>query len=245
MSGRGPEAAMVLAAGRGTRMRPLTDRMPKCLLEVAGRAILDRLLDALLAAGVERCVVNAHHLAPMVEGRLAARDVPVSELSFEAELLDTGGGVVRALPRLGPGPFFVVNADVLWEEGPGEGALQRLGAGFDAAAMDGLLLVAAKENAVGYDGPGDFHLEPGGRLARRRDGAPAPFVFTGIQVLSPEMFEGAPRGAFSLNVLYDRAIGEGRLHAIVHAGRWFHVGTPEGLSRAEAALGGASRQGVP
>lgn len=235
---------MVLAAGLGTRMRPLTDSRPKALVEVGGRPILDRVLDRLGAAGVGRCVVNAHHLAPMIEARLAGRDRPVADLSYEAELLDTGGGVARALPRLGPRPFYVVNGDVLWEEGPDGGALERLGRGFDPHAMDGLLLVAARENAIGYDGRGDFRMDAAGRLARRDDSPTAPFVFTGIQVLAPALFEGAPEGAFSLNLLYDRAIAAGRLFGIEHTGRWFHIGTPDGLRRADAALARDDRQGA-
>jgi len=237
MSGAAPKVAMVLAAGLGLRLRPITATRPKPLVEVAGRSILDRVLDGLTGAGVERCVVNTHYLGHQIDAHLAARPTPPVDLSHEEELLDTGGGINRALDALGPDPFFAVNADILWDEGPGEPALSRLGQAFDAAAMDALLLLVPRERAVGYDGVGDFRLGADGRLARRGAAASAPFVFTGLQVLRPELFDGAPDGAFSLNLLYDRAIAAGRLFGLEHTGRWFHIGTPAGLDLAEAALG--------
>ncbi|MDX1484622.1 MAG: nucleotidyltransferase family protein [Alphaproteobacteria bacterium] len=236
MSGSSPRVAMVLAAGLGTRLRPITDALPKPLVEVAGRTILDRALDALLDAGVERCVVNTHYLAPMIEAHLAGRTMPHCELSHEEHLLDTGGGVARALPALGPDPFFVVNADILWDEGPAGAALARLAAAFDAARMDALLLMVPRSRAVGYDGPGDFSVDDSGRLARRGEGWTAPYVFTGLQILAPRLFDGCPDGAFSLNLLYDRAIAANRLFGVEHDGRWFHIGTPAGLELAQAAL---------
>jgi MurNAc alpha-1-phosphate uridylyltransferase len=231
-----PQVAMVLAAGLGMRLRPITENLPKPLVAVAGRSILDRVLDALQADGIERCVVNTHYLAEMIEAHLAARQEPLAELSHENQLLDTGGGVARALVSLGKLPFFVINADILWREGPGDSALARLAASFDSDAMDALLLLAAREDAVGYDGRGDFFRDPAGRLTRRGDAAQAPHVFTGLQILSPRLFAGCPEGTFSLNLLYDRAAAQGRLFGIGHTGRWFHIGTPEGLSLAEAAL---------
>jgi MurNAc alpha-1-phosphate uridylyltransferase len=212
-----PDVAMVLAAGLGTRLRPITDKLPKPLVEVAGRTILDRVLDALLDSGVARCVVNTHYLAPMIEAHLARRVAPGVELSREDELLDTGGGVARALPSLGDEPFFVINADILWQEGPGGAALARLAADFDAGLMDALLLVVPRERRV----------------------AAAPYVFTGLQILHPRLFGDCADGAFSLNILYDRAIATGRLFGLEHTGRWFHIGTPAGLALAEAALGAA------
>lgn len=236
MTGPMPEVAMVLAAGLGRRMHPLTDRLPKPLIEVAGRTILDRVLDALLDAGVARCVVNTHYLAPMIESHLADRVAPQVVLSHEATLLDTGGGVYRALASLGEKPFFVINADVLWRDGPGGGALSRLAAGFEAEAMDALLLLAPRQRSVGYDGPGDFISDSRGRLTRRGQAPAAPYVFTGLQMLHPRLFTDAAQGAFSLNLLYDHAIAQGRLFGIEHTGHWYHIGTPAGLALADAAL---------
>ncbi|MCZ6812735.1 MAG: nucleotidyltransferase family protein [Alphaproteobacteria bacterium] len=239
MNGPMPEFAMVLAAGLGTRLGPFTDDLPKPLVEVAGRAILDRVLDALADAAVARCVVNTHYLAPMIEAHLAGRTAPGAELSYEDQLLDTGGGVARALPSLGARPFFVINADILWSEGPGGAALARLAADFDSQTMDALLLLVPRERSMGYDGPGDFMCDDRGRLRRRGRAAAAPYVFTGLQILDPRLFGDCPDGAFSLNILYDRAIASGRAFGIEHTGRWFHIGTPAGLELASAALGAA------
>lgn len=229
-------SAMVLAAGLGLRMRPITATMPKPLVPVRGRTMLDRALDALAAAGVANCIVNTHYLGHMIAAHLNGRTAPPVRISAEEVLLDTGGGVARALPMLGPGPFYSVNADILWEDGPRAPALARLASAFDAGTMDALLLVVALDHAVGYDGAGDFFLD-GGRLARRGTAAHAPYVFTGVQVLHPRLLhQECPEGPFSLNVLYDRAMAEGRLAGLVHDGRWFHIGTPEGLRLAEAAL---------
>ena len=227
--------AMVLAAGRGERMRPLTDTRPKPLIAVGGHAMLDRALDALGRAGVEAAVVNLHYLGEMVAGHLAARTRPRLHLSREATLLDTGGGVTAALAHLGRDPFFVVNGDVVWTDGP-KPALSRLAASFDPARMDALLLLVRREAAVGFDGAGDFYVEADGRAVRRGARASAPFVFGGLQVLTPALFAEAPPGAFSLNLLYDRAAQRGRLFGLVHDGHWLHVGTPQGLDLAEAAL---------
>lgn len=237
MTGPMPEVAMVLAAGLGTRLRPITDHLPKPLVEVAGRTILDRVLDALGDAAVARCVVNTHYLAPMIAAHLAGRTAPGAELSHEDKLLDTGGGVARALASLGAAPFFVINADILWSDGPGGAALARLAANFDAQTMDALLLLVPRQRAVGYDGPGDFMSDDRGRLRRRGGAATAPYVFTGLQILHPRLFGDCPDGAFSLNILYDRAIASGRLSGIEHTGRWFHIGTQAGLELASAALG--------
>lgn len=232
----GLSSAMVLAAGLGLRLRPITERLPKPLVPVAGRTMLDRALDALDDAGVAACVVNTHYLGHMVEDRVAARTRPRIHVSREDVLLDTGGGVAKALPLLGGGPFYVVNADIVWDEGPGLPALARLAQAFDPVRMDALLLVVPVSRAVGYDGAGDFFLDDGGTLRRRGAADAAPFVFTGLQVLHPRLMTDAPDGPFSLNVLYDRALKAGRLFGIAHAGRWFHVGTPDGLGLAEAAL---------
>ena len=235
-----PRRAMVLAAGRGERMRPLSDRRPKPLIAVGGRAMLDRALDALAAAGVERAVVNLHHLGAQIETHLAARTRPKIAFSREDVLLDTGGGVARALGLLGPEAFFVVNGDVVWTEG-GVPALRRLADSWRPEDMDGLLLVQARARAIGYAGAGDFSLDAAGRLARR-GGAHAPFVFTGLQILSPGLFAPdilarAPDGAFSLNAAYDGALAAGRLFGLEHDGAWLHVGTPGDLDVAEIELG--------
>jgi N-acetyl-alpha-D-muramate 1-phosphate uridylyltransferase len=234
-----PTHGMVLAAGLGLRMRPLTEKTPKPLIPVAGRCMLDRALDHLAAMGVMSRVVNAHYLAQQIADHMDARqrdEGPTVNIavSQEADLLDTGGGVVKALPLLGSAPFFVINGDIIWRDGP-EPALRRLAASWNDSAMDALLLVHPRETAIGYDGPGDFNLAADGRLARR-SGASAPFVFTGVQILSPRLLDGAPSGAFSLNQLYDRAAAAGRLHGLVHTGHWFHIGTPDGLRLAEERL---------
>ena len=226
--------AMVLAAGLGTRMRLLTEMRPKALIEVAGQALIDRTLDRLAAAGVETAVVNTHHLAALLEAHLAPRRRPAIEISHEARLLETGGGVAHALPRLGTGPFYVVNSDILWLDGP-LAAPTRLGAAWDGSRMDALLLLVPLTAALGYEGPGDFERAPSGRLARRT-AARASYVFAGLQVLHPRLLTDAPAGAYSLNRLYDRALAAGRLFGLVHDGGWYHIGTPRALAAADAAL---------
>jgi MurNAc alpha-1-phosphate uridylyltransferase len=227
--------AMVLAAGLGLRLRPITLTTPKPLVEVAGRSMLDRALDHLAAAGVDEIVVNTHWLGERIAAHLAGR--PGITLSPEADLLETGGGVARALPLLGAQRFFVVNADIVWTDGAVP-ALARLQQAWDEAAMDALLLLLPRERAVGYDGRGDFLIGADGRPSRRGEAASAPLLFTGVQILHPRLFAGAPAGRFSLNLLYDRALAEGRLGAIVHDGGWFHVGTPEALPEVEALVSG-------
>jgi len=223
-----PRSAMVLAAGLGTRLRPITDTIPKPLVEINGRSLIDHALDRLVSAGVEHVIVNVHYKAAMIADHLARRDHPRIKLSEEIELLDTGGGVARALPLLGEA-FFVVNSDVFWLDGK-ESALLRLAAAFDPSRMDGVLLVQPTATAVGYDGSGDYFLDVRGNPQRRRDRAAAPFLFAGIQLLHRRLFDETPGGAFSLVRLFDRAEAAGRLSAIVHDGDWYHVGTPEGLA---------------
>lgn len=239
MAGGGSRAAprhgMVLAAGLGLRMRPITETIPKPLVEVAGRTLLDRALDRFEAAGVEQAVVNTHHLGEAVARHLRARKSPSITISHEDELLETGGGVKQALGELGDRPFYVANSDAFWLDGPRE-ALIRLAIGWDDAAMDAFLLVHPVAGAEGYDGLGDYFLDPASVLRRRKEGEIAPFVFTGVQILHPRLFADAPDGKFSLNVLYDRAEAAGRLFGIRHDGLWFHVGTPEHLARANGAL---------
>ncbi len=234
-----PGRAMVLAAGLGIRMRPLTDNLPKPLLEVAGRTMLDRALDHLDAAGIGNAVVNCHYLADMIEAHVAGRAGPAISVSREDELLDTGGGVTKALSMLGAPAFYVANADIVWTDGVVP-ALDRLAAAWRDEEMDALLLLHPTNAAVGYAGAGDFSLQDNGRVRRRAPEETAPLVFTGVQILHPRLFTDAPAGAFSLNRLYDRAENEGRLHGIVHDGGWYHVGTPDSLKEADSRLGGRS-----
>jgi len=229
---------MILAAGRGTRMGRLTDARPKPLLPVAGKPIIDHVLAHLLQAGVERVVVNLHHKGPQLRAHLAGRDGVEIAFSDEADaLLDTGGGIANALSLLGDAPFYAVNGDVFWLDGEPP-ALDLLAARFDPTAMDALLLLQPTAAAVAYGGAGDFAMDAGGRLQRRGTQATAPYVFTGVQLLAPALFADAPDGAFSLNVLYDRAIASGRLHGVRNAGQWVEINTPQGLQAAQDVLAG-------
>jgi len=238
-----PKRAMVLAAGMGTRMRPLSDSRPKALIEVAGRSLLDRALDRLQEVGVEDCVVNVHHLAPMMERHLAERHSPRIILSPEAELLETGGGVKKALPLLGDDPFYAVNCDALWLDGP-RPMLKRLARSFDPQRMDVLLLLHPMVTAQGFEGAGDYFMASDGALQRRRKENVAPFVYAGAQILTPALFKDAPEGPFSLRVLYDKAEENGRLFGMRHDGEWYHVGTPEAVSATEALLTGRPVQRI-
>ena len=230
-----PNTAMVLAAGLATRMRPLSEERPKALLEVGGKALIDHALDRLAEVGVERAVVNTHYLADRIERHLAGRRRPEIEISNEITILDTGGGIAQALPRLGPRPFYVVNAKIVWRGGKTE-ALRRLADMWDDAAMDGLLLLQPTVTAVGYDGPGDLAMDQVGRVRFREPHEVAPFVYASIQILHPRLFDGAPAGAFPLRPLWERAAGSGRLFGLRHDGEWFHVATPQGLAAAQALL---------
>lgn len=231
-----PRSAMVLAAGMGVRMRPLTDTMPKPLVQVAGRALLDHVLDRLGEAGVERAVVNVHYLAEQIIAHVAARTRPQIVISDERGLLlDTGGGVVKALPELGDAPFYHLNADTIWIDGV-RSNLARLAAGFKPQTMDALLLLAPTAGSVGYDGRGDFTMAQDGRLRPRAERQVTPFVYAGAAILSPALFADAPAGAFSLTTLFARAAGAGRLYGLRLEGLWMHVGTPEAIAAAEAAI---------
>jgi MurNAc alpha-1-phosphate uridylyltransferase len=230
------DRAMVLAAGLGTRMRPLTDTLPKPLVPVTGKALIDHVLDRLADAGVTTAVINVHHMANAIEQHLKGRTRPKILISDErGELLDTGGGVVNALPLLGLAPFFHVNSDTIWIEGVTPN-FSRLAAIFDPAAMDAVMLLAATATSIGYDGRGDFSMAPDGRLTRRGEREVVPFVYAGAAVLSPALFANAPNGAFSLNRLFDRAIEAGRLFGLRLEGTWMHVGTPAAIKAAEAAI---------
>lgn len=227
---------MVMAAGLGTRMRPLTDARPKPLVEVAGKALIDYVLDKLADAGVATAVVNVHYFADQIEQHLAPRQTPRIVISDERpRLLGTGGGVVNALPKLGGAPFFHVNSDTLWLDGVNAN-LDRLAETFDPERMDALLLLAATANSIGYSGRGDYSMTPDGALRRRAEREVVPFVFAGVAILSPALFAGAPAADFSLTTLFDRASEAGRLAGLRLDGVWMHVGTPEAVTAAEAAI---------
>ena len=228
--------ALLLAAGLGTRLRPITDTLPKPLIPVAGRSLLDRCLDRLVEAGVTRAVVNIHWLGEKIRDHLRQRHDIAITISDESDLLlETGGGIARALPLLGDAPFIAVNADLIWRDS-NHNSLHDLAAAFDPAAMDAILLLQPRERATGYGGPGDFERDQAGRLIRRGSKPQASFVYTGVQILHPRLFASCPEGPFSLNLLYDDAIAAGRLHGIVHDGDWMDVGTHDGLAAAEALL---------
>ena len=231
-----PTHAMILAAGLGMRMRPLTLTLPKPLLPVAGRTMLDRVLDHLDAVGCVHRVVNIHWLPDALRAHLAGR--PNITLSAETELLDTGGGIARALPWLGERAFYACNADIVWRDGNSP-ALARLAAAWEDRRMDALLLLQPTAGAFGYDGAGDFLIDGEGRLSRRPPGGDSPFLFAGVQILHPRLFAAAPPGPFSLNLLYDRAAAAGRLYGLVHDGAWYHIGTPAALAEASVLLAGS------
>lgn len=233
---KSPRAAMVLAAGLGTRMRPLTDTKPKPLVEVAGKPLLDHVLDRLADAGAERAVVNVHYLAEQIIAHVAERRHPRVTISDERGLLlGTGGGVVKALAELGGEPFFHLNSDTIWID-DGTPNLTRLAGAFDAAAMDALLLLAPGSGSLGYSGPGDFLMSPDGRLTARGERDSAPFVFAGAAILAPALFRAVPPGEFPLTLLFKRAQDAGRLHGLPLDGLWMHVGTPDAIAEAERAI---------
>lgn len=225
---------MVLAAGLGLRMRPLTERCPKPLLRLRGRTLVDHALDRFVVAGITDAVVNCHYLSEQIVAHLTPRMVPRLQFSAEPRLLETGGGVTQALPMLGPDPFAVANGDIVWLDAA-RPALGRLADAWDDG-LDALLLLARTVTAHGYDGAGDFFLDPNGGVRRRKRGEVAPFVFAGVQILHPRLFERCLPEPFSLNRLYDRAIAAGRLRGLVHDGLWFHLGTPRDLIEAEGWL---------
>jgi MurNAc alpha-1-phosphate uridylyltransferase len=230
-----PTTAMLLAAGLGTRMRPLTDDTAKPLLELGGRALIDHALDRLEEVGVETVVVNAFWQADRVAAHLAARAHPRIILRREADLLETGGGVRAALDLLGEAPFYIVNGDAFWLDGP-RPALSRLSDQFGPEQMDAVLLVHRTVHVQGDVGFGDFAMDKWGRLRRRGEREIVPYVYAGLQVVSPALFADAPDGKFSMNLLWDRAIAADRLRAVVHDGLWFHLSTPEDLADTETAL---------
>jgi MurNAc alpha-1-phosphate uridylyltransferase len=232
-----PRTAMVMAAGLGKRMRPLTATKPKPLIEVSGKPLLDHVLEKLRGAGVKKVVVNVHYLADAVEAHLASRahglEVVISD---ERDLLmETGGGMVQAEALIDSDPFIAANSDNLWIDGPAD-TLKLLASQWDDTRMDALLLLVPLARALNHDGMGDFHMDRTGRLRRRERSHVAPFVFTGVQMVSKRLLRDAPEGPFSTNILWDRAIQEGRCFGAVHQGLWFDVGTPKSIPMTEAAL---------
>jgi MurNAc alpha-1-phosphate uridylyltransferase len=232
-----PDTAMVMAAGLGKRMRPLTATRPKPLVEVAGKALIDHVLDRLRAAGVGKIVVNVHYLADSLEAHLKARasDFEVQISDERGLLLETGGGLIRAEPMISADPFLVINSDNFWVDGPAD-TIRLLASHWRDGEMDALLLLVPQARAGNHSGQGDFHMRPDGRLSRRKKGRVAPFVFTGIQMISKRLLRDAPEGPFSTNILWDRAIEEGRCFGAVHQGLWFDVGSPAAIPATEQAL---------
>jgi len=233
--------AMVLAAGLGTRMRPLTLDRPKPLIEVAGRSLLDRGVDVLQRSGITHMIVNKHYLPDQIQAWAGKRhDLEIAVQDETGLLLDTGGGVAHALPHLGAEPFFVLNSDSFWVDGPTP-ALKRMGALWDDQKMDCLLLLSGKSRSIGFDGPGDFEMDTNGRLSRR-NGDTAPLIYAGAYLVHPRIFTDAPDGAFSMNVLWNQAIAGRRLFGMQHDDWWLHVGTPRAIGEAEARLAALGAQ---
>ena len=240
-SPRAPHKAIVLAAGLGKRMLPITASMPKPLVKVAGQSLVDFALDRLHEAGIETVVVNVHHFADMLEAHLRTRALPRIIISDErGALLETGGGVKKALPLLGSEPFITFNSDSLWIEGK-EPNLKRLVKAWDPKRMDILMLVAPLSTSIGFEGRGDFHMEESGRLSRRGTDDSAPFAYAGVAIVKPELVHGTPDGAFSANAFYDRAIAKERLYGLCMEGQWLHVGEPQAIAEAEKCLAASKR----
>lgn len=226
--------AMLFAAGRGERLRPLTDTCPKPLLPVANKAILDYTLDNLVQAGVEEVMVNVWHLGHMVIEHLQSRKIPSLHFSQETELLETGGGIVKVLDFFGDAPFFAINGDTLWRD-YNTPALEQVQQAWDPPQMDILLMLTPKNKAQGYGGKGDYHLLDHGRLKYKDQGGEAPYIYGGVQILKPSIFQGHPLGKkFSLKALYDVAETQGRLYGVAYVGDWFEIGTPASLEATRA-----------
>ncbi len=231
-----PKKAMVLAAGIGTRMRPITDQMPKPLVRIYGKTLLDYGLDALESIGAKDVITNVHYLSTQIEEHVCERKHPNIIISDESdELMDSGGGVKKALPLLGDEPFFLLNADSFWLEGS-KPNLELLAESWVPEEMDILLLLSGMTTAVGYDGKGDFSMSPEGQLIRRIEQEITPFAYAGAAIINPSVFADTPDTPFSLNLLFDRAIESGRLYGAQMDGVWLHVGTPEAISEAEKAI---------
>ncbi|MEE3000289.1 MAG: nucleotidyltransferase family protein [Pseudomonadota bacterium] len=233
----GPKKAMVLAAGLGRRLRPITNNLPKPLVKIANRTLLDHTLDHLVAAGVECAVVNVHYLADQIKRHLNSRkDLEIIISSEELSLLETGGGVKKVIKKFNDEPFYISNADVFWLNGPTT-VLERMIEQWDETRMDALLMLHATVEAYGYSGDGDFEVDANGKLSRRIEREITPYLFSGVQIIHPRIFENTPDGKFSLNVIYDKGIEADRLYGVVHDGEWFHIGTPEGLAEVESYMG--------
>jgi MurNAc alpha-1-phosphate uridylyltransferase len=231
-----PRTAMVFAAGRGTRMLPITDTLPKPLVKVAGKALIDHMLDRLAAEGVETAVVNVHHLADQIEAHLKSRRTPHIVISDERNLLlDQGGGIKKALPHLGHEPFLVVNTDAFWMEGPTSN-LTRLAQAWNPEAMDAILLLASTTASIGVDWPGDFQMDSQGRLTKRPETDVAPFVYSGVGILKPQVFAQDAREVFGLAPFLFDAAKRRRLYGVRLEGLWLHVGTPGAIVEAEASI---------
>ncbi len=231
-----PKRAMVLAAGMGKRMRPVTVTTPKALIEIGGRALIDRALDRLERIGVERAVVNVHYLGELIRVHVGKRSAPEIVISDETErLLDTGGGIVKALPHLGDEPFYVLNSDSCWVEGARPN-LEWLANAWRDESMDALLMLASTVHAVGYSGRGDFRMDAAGHLIRRPEREVAPFAYAGTAILHPRLFVGRTAEPFSLNEVFDQALESGRLFGMRMDGLWLHVGTPEAIGEAEHSI---------
>ncbi len=231
------DTAMIMAAGLGKRMRPLTETLPKPLVQVAGKPLIDHSLDRIVDAGIGRAVVNVHYLADALEAHLAGRSAPRIVVSDERfALLETGGGMVKASPLL-PDPFFCINSDNIWLDGP-RNTFRELTDVWNPDTMDALLLVSPHSRARNYVGKGDFQLDSHGKISRRRAGRIAPFIYTGIQLVAHRLLRDPPDGPFSTMVLWERAIAEERLFGLVHTGDWFEVGEPGSIAPTEARLAG-------
>ncbi|MXO95974.1 NTP transferase domain-containing protein [Erythrobacter aquimaris] len=239
MSGLVSDTAMLMAAGLGKRMRPLTASTPKPMVRVAGKPLIDRALDRVEDAGIEKAIVNVHYLAESIEAHIGGRKAPAVTFSDErAELLETGGGMIKAnAAGLLPDPFFACNADSIWLDGP-RNAFLDLSQAWNPEKMDALLLVVTHARAHNFDGTGDFYMDGAGRLARKRPDRIAPFIYTGIQLVSHRLLRDAPEGKFSTNILWDRAIAEDRLYGVAFTGQWYEVGTPHHIRPTEEALTG-------
>lgn len=235
-NGSAPKKAMVLAAGLGKRMRPLTENKPKPLIKVQGKTLLDHGLDALAQAGVEEVVINVHYHADQIEEHVALRkNLKITISDERVELLDSGGGIVKALPKLGKSPFYLINADSFWIEGF-QPNLTRMAKQWNADSMDIMLLLSGMANAIGFNSKGDFDMDADGRLTRRGEGLVTPFGYAGAAIINPTIFKTAPKGPFSINQQFDEAIEKERLFGMRLEGLWLHVGTPEAICEAEEAI---------
>ncbi len=226
------KSAMILAAGRGLRMQPLTNKLPKPLVVVAGKTLLARTFDHLNKLQISKIVVNCHYLAPLLEN-FVKTNYPETFISHEENLLDSGGGIKKALPLLGEEPFFTLNGDSIWSHSE---SLRAMGKVWNETEMDALLLLLPKEKAYGYLGRGDFYMSSKGKLSRPDSDSMAPFVYIGVQLVSPRLFQPAPEGPFSVNLLWDEALQKGRLYGYVHEGEWFHISTPQDLQKYEPLI---------